>query len=46
MGEKRRKYTKEFKIEAARLILEKGRLIAEAARELGVAQSLFTSLEK
>ena len=46
MGEKRRKYTKEFKIEAVRLIVEKGRPISEVARELGTAQSLLHRWKK
>ena len=32
MGKKRRQYTKEFKIEAVRLIVEEGRPISEVAR--------------
>jgi transposase-like protein len=34
MGKKRSQYTKEYKIEAARLIVEEGRTISEVAREL------------
>jgi transposase len=41
MGKKRNKYTKEYNIEAVRLIVEEGRAISEVARELGVAQSLL-----
>ena len=41
MGKNRRQYTKEFKIEAVRLIVEEGRPISEVARELGTAQSLL-----
>ena len=41
MRKKRRQYTKEFKIEAVRLIVEEGRPISEVARELGTAQSLL-----
>ncbi len=42
MGKKRNQYTKEFKIEAVRLILEEGRRIAELARELGVGENLLS----
>jgi transposase len=41
MGEKRRQYTREFKIEAVRLIEESGRSKAQIARELGVHESLL-----
>ena len=44
MGKKRRQYTKEFKIEAVRLIIEEGRPISDVARELGTA--FIASLEK
>ena len=40
MGKKRNQYTKEYKLEAVRLIVEEGRPISEVARELGIAQSL------
>jgi transposase len=36
MHEKRRKYSPEFKAEAARLVIETSRPIVEVARELGV----------
>jgi transposase-like protein len=36
MREKRRKYTPEFKDEAARLVVETSRPIVEVAREIGV----------
>ena len=41
MGEPRRKFSREFKIEAVRLITEGGQSIAETARELGVNASLL-----
>lgn len=41
MGEKRRQYTREFKIEAVRLVEESGRSKAQIARELGVHESLL-----
>ena len=46
MGEKRRQYTKEFKIEAVRLIIEEGRPISDVARELGTVQSLLHRWKK
>jgi transposase len=36
MQEKRRKYSPEFKVEAARLVVESSRPIVEVAREIGV----------
>ena len=47
MGKKRRQYTKEFKIEAVRLIIEEGRPISDVAREsLGtVVRRRFPSLD-
>lgn len=36
MVEKRRRYSPEFKDEAARMVIESGRAIAEVARELGL----------
>ncbi len=41
MSEARRKFSREFKIEAVRLITEGGQSIAETARELGVNASLL-----
>ena len=46
MGKNRRQYTKEFRIEAVRLIVEEGRPISEVARELGTAQSLLHRWKK
>ena len=46
MGKKRRQYTKKFKIEAVRLIVEEVRPISEVARELGTAQSLLHRWQK
>ncbi len=39
MGKERRKYTREFKIEAVRLMTE-GVSVVQAARDLGVSQSI------
>jgi transposase len=38
---KRRAYSREFKVEAVRLITEKGYSIAEASRNLGVGYSVL-----
>ena len=46
MGKKRRQYTKEFKIEAVRLIVEEGRPISEVARELGIGKNLLHRWKK
>jgi transposase len=42
MGEKRKQYTREFKVEAVRLLEESGRSKAQVARELGIHESLLT----
>ena len=39
----RRTYTREFKVEAVKLITEKGYSIAEAARSLGLHENLLRS---
>ena len=50
MPKKRRTFTREFKIEAVKLVTEKGLSIAEAARSLGLHENLLRlwkkSLEK
>ena len=46
MREKRRRFTKEFKLEAVRLIVEEGRRISELARELGVGENLLGRWKK
>ncbi len=46
MERKRNQYTKEYKIEAVRLIVEEGRPISEVARELEIAQSLLYRWKK
>jgi transposase len=43
MARKRRTYTREFKIEAVKLITEQGYSIAEAARSLGLHETLLRS---
>ena len=46
MGKKRRQFTKEFKIEAVRLIMGEGRRISEVARELGISEALLGRWKK
>ncbi len=46
MGKKRRQYTKEFKVEAVRLVLEEGRPISDVARELGIGENLLHRWKK
>ena len=46
MGKKRNQYTKEYKVEAVRLVVEEGRPISELSRELGIAQSLLHRWKK
>lgn len=41
MSERRRKYSREFKIEAVRLVTEGGQGVAETARELGINANLL-----
>lgn len=41
MGGQRRSYTREFKIEAARLVREGGHGMAQVARDLGVPDSVL-----
>ena len=43
MGKTRRTYTPEFKAEAVRLITEQGYSVAEAARSLGLHETLLRS---
>ncbi len=39
MGKKRRRFSKAYKLEAVRLIVEEGRRISELSRELGVGEN-------
>lgn len=41
MGAKRKSYTPKFRTEAARLVIDTGRTIAEVAREIGVGEALL-----
>jgi transposase len=41
MARKRRAYTPEFKVEAVKLITQQGYSVAEAARSLGIGETLL-----
>jgi transposase len=41
LGAKRKSYTPKFRAEAARLVIDTGRTIAEVAREIGVGEALL-----
>lgn len=41
MGKQRRQYSREFKVEAVRLVVEEGRRLSEVARELGIGENLL-----
>ena len=41
MGTSRRKYSREFKIEAVKQVTEKGRPVAEVAEALGISRNLL-----
>ena len=41
MGAKRRKYTPQYRQDAARLVIDTGRTIAEVARELGIGEQVL-----
>ena len=41
MARRRRSYTREFKVEAVKLVTEKGYSVAEAARSLGIGENLL-----
>lgn len=43
MARQRRKHTREFKVEAVKLVTEKGYSVAEAARSLGIGETLLRS---
>jgi len=46
MGKPRRSFTREFKAEAVKLVTENGRSFAEAAANLGIAESLLRKWKK
>ena len=41
MGQKRKQYTEEFKVEAVRLLLDSGKPVSIIAKELGVSEYLL-----
>ena len=41
MGRLRRKYTREFKLEAVMLVVEQGRTIGDVAESLGVSRGVL-----
>ena len=41
MAQKRRQFTREFKLEAVRLVTEEGRKVSEVARELGIRSDML-----
>ena len=43
MARRRRSYTSEFKVEAVKLVTEQGYSVAEAARSLGIGETLLRS---
>ena len=43
MARQRRSYTREFKVEAVKLVTEQGYSVAEAARSLGIGETLLRS---
>jgi transposase len=46
MGKSRRSFTREFKVEAVKLVPEQRRSFAEAAANLGIAESLLRQWKK
>ena len=42
MGTTRRRHSAEFKVEAVRMVTEKGLSVAQVARDLGIERSLLT----
>jgi transposase len=46
MGKPRRTFAREFKVEVVKLVTEQGRSFAEAAANLGVAESLLRKWKK
>ena len=46
MGKNRRQFTKEFKVEAVRLVVEESRPISAVARELGIGENLLHRWKK
>ena len=46
MAKKRRKYAKEFKVDAVRLVIDQGRTIVDVAKSLGIGEGLLSQWKK
>jgi|SRR6056297_2259907 len=46
MANKRTKYSKEYKLNAVKMITEQGRVAAEVARELGISATMLYSWKR
>ena len=46
MGDRRRSFSREFKVEAVRLVTEGGLSLSQAARDLGVVESVLGRWKK
>ncbi len=46
MGANRCTYTREFKVEAVKLVTEQGRSVAEAAKSLGIRENLLRNWKR
>ena len=43
MGKRRRQYTREFKLDAVKMVVEQGRPVSEVAEALGINRSVLQS---
>lgn len=46
MAEKRRQFTREFKLEAVRLVTEKGKKVSDVARDLGIGANMLRNWKR
>lgn len=46
MGKKRRQYTREFKLEAVKMVVEQARTVTDVADGLGIARGLLQTWKK
>jgi transposase len=46
LAKKRRSYTKDFKVEAVRLVVDQDRTIADVAKNLGIAESVLSQWKR
>lgn len=46
MDKKRKKYTREFKLDAVRLVIEEGRQVKDVAESLGINQGILQRWKK